>query len=200
MSKLFFVFLFAIISSSCSNTDFNGVAFPTYFPLDEFNLDKEYQYIEIRRDNFGSDDKSFDIVHQLLIDGVLPNATIQAELDDMTSSTGFYYGCFPAGCPFYAVTLTVNNEINVWDSKQAMFDAFVQIDTVAEVYFWLKYSGFEPIITPKSYKIDEDGSYLVEADWDTVCQLQGRSIFKVTPQGTVSEFERIKEEKYDSCA
>ena len=168
--------------------------------ISDFRLSSTYKYWEIRINNGSRQDPTdYEVRSRFDVNifRTLSNDTV-THLENTRSEYGFDAECLPGYCPIYAVAIDDDNDTHILDSKPLLKSFFGQIDTEAELYFWVKYGAGRESGLPIQYETQGNG-YDVIIRWDSLCGVRGTRLIHVSTDGETQPIKDLTEESYEGC-
>lgn len=154
------------------------------YTLSDFSLSKTVDYWHIEQGSM-VDPYPDEVLFQFnadTYDGL--SDTLKADIDSQNSNTGFMYGCDPSSCSHYGVTLE-GSVIDLVISKDELLDLFQEVDTAAELDFWLWAHRYDA----KLFELTETG-YRVLSDTHP-CNGNGELLLEVNSNGTIEVIRTV---------
>jgi len=170
--------------------------------LSDFDLPSDVAYWEARRGSLPQsewrDSIGYSYEDDLLFsfdEIALEALTVQQKdsLNQADSEYGFSSQCQPSYCPIYGVSILGDSAV-VISSDSDLLAHFGNIDTVAELHFWLWAQSYNA----KFYQ-EVGGGYLVVVGWDNLCGTRGEDLLYVDYNGTITKQREISTEEYSGC-
>lgn len=193
LTILLSLFLFACNGES-TQAPLPAKNFKDQYTLADFKLNDIYQYWEIRKGNHSYQSQGHEVLYQFDETKYTQLSTQQIErLQTIHTDYGYDSQCQPEYCPIYAVAVQPDNYF-VIQSETDLIVFFEEIDTEAEVFYYLSKSG----TSPKSFEKNTLG-YKVLVAWDNHCGTRGEKLVQVHTDGTVETIKELNESHYDGC-